>query len=687
MRFTNMKKASFGRKLPNLYWIPISAAVVLIFSGMGLILKWQTSLIPRIPFDERLFLSSTPSFTALTILIAGLSLGLQSSSLPFASGIANRMARNLSRVLAGAMLVLSSISLFDIALGVEALPQDLLPTGSRFHLDLEAYRMSFLTAACGMLAGWGLLRLDQSTRSMHYPAEYCALAVAALMSIPIVSFLFNVQVLANLTPSPKLAQEAPPCFMILAIGMLFSRPRHPIMAVLFSPAPGGRLLRSVLPSTLILLVALILLAKWGAHRGYYSEEMILPLALLIGGSMLIMLFWRAALLLNQEYGWRVKGEAELARTNDVIRIVSDFTTDAISVKDRKGRYIYVNPTGIKVLGKQLDDVLGHTSIEVLANHEVAEAIEANNRIVLNEGKADVIEFTLDTPAGMCTYHLTTAPWFGPQGEVMGTVSIATDITDRKRAEDALRAQEARLEKLVEARTQEVRELFGHLETLREEEKRAIARELHDDMGASLTALNMHLAILFQQIPSEPGMAERIVQIKALLGSITATKRRIQNGLRPDKLDIFGIKTALTDQAMDFENYTGVSCAVSLPDEEVKYSTQVETSLFRMVQEALNNIAKHAQASHVDIILDDDGENIYLTIRDNGVGIQPEARPEGPTHGLRGMRERAAYLGGSIAIESKPGAGTRICITLPKTHIAPPLNTSPIFAMDLPKHVA
>lgn len=678
-----MNPNSIGRRLFNIRLISILVAFILSIGGAALMLDMETSLFASVPDNQSLFLPATRTFTAAAILLSGLSLGLQIEPSIFKSAQVNRLLRIAARSFAGLMIFLGIVSLVDIAISKNFIPY--LST-SIFSINVDLHAMSFLTALTAILAGWGLYRLDDVTHNKHFSAEYCAVAVLALMSVPVIGYLFNLPMLASPGPSPAISRETPWAFIALAIGMLLARPQHSMMAVLFSKAPGGRLLRSVLPATIILLVGLALLAKWGESQGFYGKEMISPLALLAGCALLLVLYWRAALILNQEYGTRVKGEAELAQTNHLIRIVSDFTTDAICVKDRRGRYIFANPMALKIFGRQLNKVVGFTSVQILeGQEEAAAAIEANHRTVLSEEKANAIEFTLKSAVGKRTYYVTTAPWFGKHGKIMGTVGIATDITDRKRSEDALRAQEARLEKLVEARTQEVRELIGHLETMREEEKRAIARELHDDMGASLTALNMHLAIMFQQISNEPGMAERIVQIKALLGSITATKRRIQNGLRPDKLDIFGIKTAITDQAMDFENYTGLSCSVSLPDEEVKYSSQVETSLFRMVQEALNNIAKHAKASHVDIILDDDGDYIYLTIRDNGVGIPPAVHPYTLTHGLRGMRERAAYLGGSIAIDSKPGAGTRISITLPKTHIISPAESATI--LDFPKHPA
>ncbi len=645
------------------HWVAILAAIILTLGHVSLLLGLHTDILPNNEFIPHTISLHSHTIIAMTAAIAALWLRIHPA--PFLAQKANRAIHAAGQVLATLIILFGLASLANIVFEWQANIAPLFLTRYLGQYALQENAMSFLGAWCFILAGASLLLLDRKTSQKRYPAEYCALIVAAIMCIPMIGFLFDVQVLALIAPAAAISRQAPPAFLLLAVGILFARPWHPMIAVMFSQAPGGRLLRTVLPATLILLVALDMLTNWGARQGYYSADMTSPLALLLGGALLLVLFWRAALMLNHEYGTRLKGEAELARTNDLIRIVCDSTTDAIHVKDHKGRVIFANPAALQMFDKDLRSTLGRTYRELLSDQVVAAKIHAHIRSVFVERRAQSMEFSLQTPTGLRTRHLTSAPWVGPHGEALGTVGIATDITERKRSEDALKAHEAQLERLVEERTREVRELIGHLECLREEEKRTIARELHDDLGSSLTALSMHLTILFQQFPSDTAITERAVQIRALLDSITATTRRIQNGLRPDKLDIFGIKTAITDLAADFENYTGVGCVTSLPDEDIAYSSQVEITLFRVVQEALNNIAKHARASRVDIVLDDDGDYVFLNIRDNGIGIAAQTPPSRSTHGLRGMRERAAYLGGSIDIDSVANGGTRIRVCLPK----------------------
>lgn len=221
------------------------------------------------------------------------------------------------------------------------------------------------------------------------------------------------------------------------------------------------------------------------------------------------------------------------------------------------------------------------------------------------------------------------------------------------------------------RTADIRELFGHHEAIQEEERRAIARAIHDDLGSGLTALNMHLAILFQQMPAEPKLVDRAAQAKGMLGAVAEATRRIHRGLRPEKLDVFGFKAAIAEQAVEFEKASGITCNVSLPDEALEYTPQVDIALLRMVQEALDNVARHADASRVNLVLDDTDEEIVLSVRDDGRGMTRVQQESFATHGLRVMRERAAYLGGRVEIDGESGRGTTVVITLPKASHAMP----------------
>jgi len=230
---------------------------------------------------------------------------------------------------------------------------------------------------------------------------------------------------------------------------------------------------------------------------------------------------------------------------------------------------------------------------------------------------------------------------------------------------AVAEKEADLAQLLAIHNADLRELLGHRNATIEAEKRSMARELHDTLGSSLTALNMYLALLQHEMPDNPALLKRLDQMKTMLLSITAATRRLQGQLRPEKLDVFGLKVALHEHALEFGKRTGIACRTSLPDEDLNFPSSYDIALFRIAEEALENTARHAHASKVDLILDESEDGVMLTIRDNGCGITPAQPGELHTHGLRAMREHANYLGGRIEIgQGQDGQGTAVTVWLP-----------------------
>jgi PAS domain S-box-containing protein len=574
----------------------------------------------------------------------------------------------MARVLGALIIALGAYTLFQDWIRLDfAIAQFMFP--GELGVASQPGKMAPLAAISLMLSGAALFLIDRATDGGSYPAEYCAFAIAAIMSVPLIGYLYGLTTMVPLATPSGVAPQTALGFIALAAGILASRSEHRFMALWNHSAPGGHLLRGLLPKSLLLLVVLDLGVEWGARQGFYGRDYVSPLLVLLTGVWLSVLFWRAASLLNSEFHVRRKGELALLETSALLRAVSDNTPDPIFVKDRSGRIVFANPATFRMLDKSAGEIIGRRGRDIYADLADAEKIDLNDRSVMDSGQPVAVEETVRLSYGIRTFYTTKAPWLNDAGEVVGLVGISTDITERKKMEDALKAHETQLEALVAERTAEVSELIGHLESTREEEKRAIARELHDDLGSALTALNMHLAILFQQMPPDSTLAERSMHIKGLLNSVTQTTRRIQLGLRPDKLDIFGIKTAIAEQAIEFENYAGIPCHASLPDEDLTYAPQLDIALYRMVQESLNNVAKHAHASKVEVILDDNEDSVTLTVRDDGVGMAAGRVGGTLTHGLRGMRERAGYLGGEVRIVSSPGKGTCVIVTIPKNAVA------------------
>lgn len=216
------------------------------------------------------------------------------------------------------------------------------------------------------------------------------------------------------------------------------------------------------------------------------------------------------------------------------------------------------------------------------------------------------------------------------------------------------------------RSADLAELLGHLTTCWDDERRLLARKLHDNLGSSMTALTMHLALLAQQMPAEKVLQDRAAQMKQLLANIINTNRDMQLALWNDKLEFLGIKAALRELVTEFNAAQGITARISLPDDDPSYTREQGVALLRCVEEGLRNVAAHAGATEVDVILDDNEEEVMLTVRDNGVGpgAAISARP-GSCHGLRLLRERAAWLGGALRLAAAEGKGSVLTVVLPK----------------------
>jgi len=211
------------------------------------------------------------------------------------------------------------------------------------------------------------------------------------------------------------------------------------------------------------------------------------------------------------------------------------------------------------------------------------------------------------------------------------------------------------------------ELTAHIEQAKEDERTRIARELHDDLGGNLTAIKMALAMLSARLPADqPALLEKAEYVDALVDRTIEAVHRISLDLRPSTLDL-GIVAALEWQAREFEQQMGINVVMRCPDTDLALAPDHATALFRIFQEALTNIAKHAAATRVTVSLRRQRNQLTLSICDNGRGIQAADRLKPHSFGLRGMSERASALGGVLALSAAPGGGTMVTI---KTRLAP-----------------
>jgi signal transduction histidine kinase len=244
--------------------------------------------------------------------------------------------------------------------------------------------------------------------------------------------------------------------------------------------------------------------------------------------------------------------------------------------------------------------------------------------------------------------------------------VQRSFEDRARAEHALQQVNEQLESLVARRTEQLSVLSRHLIHVSEEEKSRLARELHDEMGANLTAIGMDLATVGEALrSSRPELAAMLARARATLVDTVQLKRRIVEDLRPSLLDNLGLAAALQSYCEDYARVTGLDCDVLVDGEVDSAGPMHAIALFRIVQESLNNIAKYAQARSVIVHLAREGDALALEVTDDGVGIAPDALTRLKSHGLLGMRERALLLGGQLEVDrGVNGVGTCVRARIP-----------------------
>ena len=336
--------------------------------------------------------------------------------------------------------------------------------------------------------------------------------------------------------------------------------------------------------------------------------------------------------------------------------IVDSAMDAIISVDEAQRIVLFNRAAEQVFGVGRDEVLG-TSLDrfLPARFRAAHRghIEHFGRTgVTSRRMGDVTTLWALRADGEEFPIEASISQSGASGKRHYTV-ILRDITRRKQFEDALKASQ-----------RELRELSARVLEAREEEKAHIARELHDELGQLLTALKMDLGWLRERLPADPELASRAAEMGALLDRTVGSTRRISADLRPLMLDDLGLADAAAWLVEDFAKRSGVACRIDVSEDVQGVSKAVATAVYRAVQESLTNIARHSGAKNAWVVLGATDGLVHVEIEDDGRGIASEDLAKSRSLGLKGMRERIAFLGGSLDIGRAPRGGTRLKLTVP-----------------------
>ena len=376
--------------------------------------------------------------------------------------------------------------------------------------------------------------------------------------------------------------------------------------------------------------------------------------------MLMLSFGGIALLLIAAAAYLImRAEKRLQSSEQAFRTLAENSPDMIVRFDRDCRQVLINPayyreTGIdsgSAQNKSLDEVWHKANIS-------AEEYKATLRQVMKTGISSNVLLEWEKPNGQLVSHaIRVVPEYDLAGQIIGALAIGRNVTDLKEAERQLKQSHAQLH-----------ELSVHREVVQEEERKNIARELHDELGQILTALHMSISVLRLKFGKDnAALMEHIQWLAKMADTMMQAVKRMVSNLRPPALDM-GITSALEWLVDEFSQHSRIDCRLKVEEKEIALNETRAIAIFRIVQESLTNVARHAQASMVEITLRRQETHYFLEVRDNGQGFDPDIRKP-KSFGLAGMRERVLRLGGALAVTSKPGHGTVLNVHFPIDEIS------------------
>jgi len=355
---------------------------------------------------------------------------------------------------------------------------------------------------------------------------------------------------------------------------------------------------------------------------------------------------------------RVQSAAALQESEERMRAVFDTAVDGIVTIDERGHIDRFNPAAQRLFGYAEEEVAGHNVTMLMPSpyHEhhdeyIGHYLRTGERRIIGIGREvtglrkDGTMFPMDL--AVAEMHFCGRRMF---------TGMIRDISERKRAEEALRQSQL-----------ELRKLSAHQEQVKEQERKRIAQEIHDELGALLTGIKAHVSVSMEQRARAGEPADKLlVEAISLADSAIQTVRKVITDLRPSVLDQLGVWAALEWYAGQIRERSGLACECVIdPDlQDVMLDSQRGTMVFRVVQEALTNVVRHAHASQIVIRASLQEGSVQVSVEDNGKGIDTERLLNRETWGLLGMYERCRHFGGDLRIAGTPGQGTTVLLTLP-----------------------
>ena len=329
------------------------------------------------------------------------------------------------------------------------------------------------------------------------------------------------------------------------------------------------------------------------------------------------------------------------------------------VIDTAQKITFANKIATEVLGYRKEEIIGKNVFDIFIPEDVSDEIKETIMKVLNGEAispiyADIPIITKTGERRIIAWHLVAVK--NKEGEIIDVLGSGSDVTERKRSQHRLEESRELLRNLTE-----------HLQSTREEEKKRISREIHDDLGHALAILRMDLAWLKKRLPeNQEALLSKVDSMSNSIAVAIQKVKAISAGLRPGLLDDIGLTAAVEWEAEEVQKLTGIKCKVISNPTEMILDRDRSTVIFRSFQQLLSNVIYHSKATKVQITISQTSENITLEVKDNGIGITDEQISNPKSFGLIGIRERLRFLSGELQVATVDGTGTVAKVIIPLT---------------------
>jgi two-component system, NarL family, sensor histidine kinase UhpB len=334
--------------------------------------------------------------------------------------------------------------------------------------------------------------------------------------------------------------------------------------------------------------------------------------------------------------------------------IVESSDDGIIGQTLDGTVVSWNKGAERIFGYAPDEVIGLSNSIIVPSDRLEELPMMTRKTTLGEHINQLETIRIRKDGERIDVSVTVSPIVSDTGGIIGASAIVRDISERRRVQEELRKS-----------NEQLHDLYGRLQSAREEERTRIAREIHDEFGQALTALKIDLAWIRRKLNGgEITILEKIENMSKSIVMTIGSIKRLSSDLRPAILDDFGLDAAIEWQAEEFQSRTGTRCEVVLDVDNAMIGTDVSTTIFRILQEAMTNIMRHASATKVLLELKEEYGELTFTVRDDGRGISNAEIANPRSYGLMGIRERVYSLGGAVEIAGVPGEGTVLCVRIP-----------------------